>query len=168
MTVIRSFLAMLNPPFKDQVANEKGLLSPSWTSYFNILTKIVSPLGSEKSFSLKNNLAVAEDIEGLSFTSKVTSHAVVEYLIQRITDTNEVVAAGIFNAVYKPTSDDWSLVTVGTPGPSSSGITFSITNSGQVKYTSSDVTGTVSISKITWRARTLAAKSSQYSVMGGS
>lgn len=167
MTVIRSFLAMLNPPFRDRISNEMGFVSPSWTSYFNILTKIVSPLGSEKSFSLKNNLAVAEDIEGLSFTSKVTSHAVVEYLIQRVTDTNEVITAGMFHAVYKPTSNNWSIVAIGTPGPSSSGITFSITASGQVQYTSTNVTGVQSISKITWRARTLAAKSSQYSVMGG-
>ncbi len=39
-------------------------------------------------------------------------------------------------------------------------------SSGQVQYTSSNISGTASISKITWRARTLGGKNYQYSQVG--
>lgn len=165
MTFIRSFLVTLKPPFDQQVSNRDGYVSPEWTTFFGGLTNLLNPLGQEKSFQLKNNLAVAEDVEGLSFTSKTVSQAVVEFYIQRVTDTNEIITSGCFHLAYKPSANSWSLVMIGTPGPDSSGITFSVTAGGQVQYTSSNVTGVISISKITWRARTLAAKNSLYSTM---
>lgn len=167
MSFIRPFQVSLLPPFSEQVSNRDGFVSPSWTTFFGLVTNLLNPLGVEKNFQLKNNLAVAEDIVGLSFNSKVVSQAVVDYYIQRVTNSNEVITSGTFHAVFKPSANNWALVTMGTPGPNSSGITFSISTAGQVQYTSSNVIGTVSISKITWRARTLAAKNSQYSAMDG-
>ena len=167
MSFVKQFLVTLIPPLNSNIAGENGLVSPIWNTFFGQLVQLLTPLGVEKNFQLENNLAVAADIVGLSFTAKNVSHAVIDFYIQRVTDTNEVVTSGTMHAVYKPNSANWSLVTMGTPGPSTSGITFSITAAGQVQYTSSNVTGTIKISKITWRARTLAAKSALYSVMGG-
>ena len=168
MSFIRSFLLTLNPPFRESISSRDGFISPAWTSYFSILTQLVSPLGSERSFTITNNQAVAADIEGMSFSAKTVSQAVVDFYIQRVTDSNEEITSGTFHATYLPASVDWALTMMGTPGPDAIGLTFSITDSGQVQYTSTNVTGTITISKITWRARTLAAKNSQYSVMGGS
>lgn len=50
-----------------------------------------------------------------------------------------------------------------TPNP---GVFFSITNSGQVQYTSSNITGTPSISKMSFRIRVLSVKNYQYSGVG--
>lgn len=50
-----------------------------------------------------------------------------------------------------------------TPNP---GVKFSVTTAGQVQYTSTSITGTASISKISWRMRTLGGKSSTYSSAG--
>lgn len=159
-------------PFRDQVIDSAtNLLTVPWQKFFRLVQNIIEPLGYERFFDLTNNQSTAVDILGMSFNKARNSHAIVEYLIQRITSgggATEIISAGIFHAVYNPISEDWSLVTVGTPGPDSSGITFSITALGQVQYTSSNITGTALISKITFRSRTLSAKNSLYSTVGPS
>lgn len=163
-------------PLIDKISDKEGVLSLPWVEFFRMVQDFLTPLGQEKSFPLTNGKTTIvgdpdqDDIKGLSFDKQFVSQAIVEFLIQRITtDTgaNELVATGVFHAVYKPTSQTWAIVSPWTPGPSTSGITFSITSAGQVQYTSSNITGTASISRIVWRARTLAAKHSTYSKVGG-
>ena len=105
----------------------------------------------------------------MSVNSSKVSHAVVEYLIQRVTTGGgavELIQAGMFHLVYLPTSDTWNIVAIGTPGPGASGITFTVTSSGQVRYTSTNITGTESLSRIAFRIRTLSSKSQSYSKIG--
>lgn len=47
------------------------------------------------------------------------------------------------------------------------GVYLTISTAGQVKYTSTNITGVASISRIAWRARTIEAKSKLYSKMAG-
>jgi hypothetical protein len=146
-----------------------GYLTRPWELFFRTVAKSIETLGSEKYFQITNNTAVAADVDGLAFTSSTVSQAVVDFLIQRVTTgggATELITSGTFHAVYKPSSDSWSVVLMGTPGPSASGVTFSITATGQVQYTSTNITGTESISKLTYRARTLGGKSSLYSEVG--
>lgn len=110
------------------------------------------------------------DITDLKFSYRQISQAIVDFLIQRVTTSTgatELIESGMFVVSYNPTSDDWSLTMIGTPGPDDSGVDFMIDSSGQIQYRSSSITGTASISKITWRARTLSAKHSSYSSVGG-
>lgn len=82
------------------------------------------------------------------------------------TGATELIEGGCFQVAYSPTSDDWDLTFIGTPGPDDTGVDLSVDSDGQVQYVSSSITGTASISKITWRARTLSAKHSSYSSAG--
>lgn len=110
------------------------------------------------------------DITDLKFNSKKVSQAIVDFLIQRVTTSTgatELIESGVFAVSYNPTSADWSLTMIGTPGPDDSGVDISIDSNGQVQYRSSSITGTASISRYTWRARTLSAKHSTYSSVGG-
>lgn len=152
-------------PIRDQVTDESGLLSRVWENFFRSIRKNLEPLGSEKFADILNNQASAVDIEGLSFDLRTVSQVSVDYLIQRVTTgggATELIETGTFYLVYKPTSLTWVL----SNGPSASGLTFSVTANGQVRYTSSNITGTPSISKIIYRARVLAGKNSQYSEAG--
>lgn len=161
----------LEIPLRDPVTDSSGIIARTWLEFFRFVQLIVEPLGFEKNFALVNNVAVAANIDGLTFTSKTVSQAVVDFFIQRVTTgigATEILTSGTFHLVYKPTSNAWALVIMGTPGPSASGITFSVTAAGQVQYTSSNITGTASISKISWRARTMGGKSHTYSTAGGS
>lgn len=158
----------LKVPSNDLVL-EGNLISRVWRSFFDLIKRKLDPLGEEQSFQLTNNLGVAADITGLTFDKAGVSQAIIDYVIQRVTTgggATELIEAGIKYVVYKPTTAAWAIGTFGTPGPGASGVTLTITATGQVQYTSSNITGTASISRIVWRARTLAAKSSQYSQPG--
>lgn len=109
------------------------------------------------------------NIDEMKFNYKGVSQATVDFLIQRVTistGATELIESGIFVVSYNPTSADWSLTMIGTPGPDDSGIDFTIDSSGQVQYVSTSITGSASISRIVWKARSLSAKHSTYSQIG--
>lgn len=153
-------------PYKDKITdNETGLVDRSWATFFRNILTALDPLGTERYCAIVNNQTSDANIDGLSFDAEKVSQASVDYLIQRVTTgggATELIESGTFYAAYKPTSEDWVLSDV----PSTAGVTLSITADGQVQYTSSNISGTASISKITFRARSMAAKNSLYSVMG--
>ncbi len=156
-------------PFKSVALERGGLLTPVWTAFFRSLYERISPLGVERSFEIVNNQSGAADITGMRYDYRGTSQVAIDYVIQRITTGGgavEKLETGIFLLVYKPTSDSWSKVVIGTAGPDVSGVTITVTATGQVQYTSTNVAGTASISRFIWRARTLAGKHSSYSSVG--
>lgn len=156
-------------PFKTRVLLPSGFLSNVWTKFFQTLFDRINSLGVEKSFDLVNNQSGAADITGMRFDYRAVSAVYVDYLVQRVTTGGgaiEKIEAGILVLAYEPTSDSWALTTIGTPGPDDAGITFSITATGQVQYTTTNETGTASISKLYYRARTIAGKNQLYSAVG--
>lgn len=164
-----SLFTRLEVPAKDKVVESSGLVTRPWDEFFRLIRIIIDPLGREKDFPLENNISVAKDITELSFSAATVSQAVVDYVIQRVTTSTgavELIQTGSFYVVYKPVSLTWVLLSMGTPAPSNAGITLSINTKGQMKYTSSNITGTPSISRIVYRARTLGAKNYQYSKAG--
>jgi len=166
---LKSIASLFRPPYKDSLIDNSGLLTRPWELFFRFISAFLEPLGVERYFPLENNISTAKDITGLSFNSEGISQAIVEFFIQRVTTgagATELITSGVFHVVYKPTTNAWVLTVIGTPGPSVSGITFSITAAGQVQYTSTNITGTSSISKISYRTRTISGKSSTYSAVG--
>lgn len=162
--------ASFDVPYKTQIIGQSGLLTQAWEWFFRSLWERLYPLGAERSFEINNNQSSPADITGMKFDKRGISAAVVEYLIQRVTTSTgatELVEAGIFIVAYKPfAAPGWNLTMVHGDKPLDSGVTFSITDAGQVQYTSTSITGTASISRIVWRARTLTGKHSSYSNVG--
>jgi len=152
----------LNPPYENPTVEKTGFLTVAWQNFFRSLFDRLFPLGIEQTAVLLNNQATAVDMTGLQFDYRKVNQAIVEYVIQRITgptlSPTELIQTGCFAVVYKPVAGTWNIVSIGSTGPDAAGITFSITTGGQVQYTSSNMTGTANISKITYRARTLSAK----------
>lgn len=156
-------------PYRDNVVDRSGLLSTSWASFFRSLYDRVFPLGVERTSQLENNQSSAADIEGMKVNARSLSQAVVEYLVQRVTagdDAVELIESGLFILSYRPTDEDWGLSVVSEEQPDDAGIEFTVTSSGQVQYTTSDIAGDASLSRIVWRMRTMAGKSAQYSSQG--
>jgi hypothetical protein len=150
--------APLNQPYLDA----SGLVSRAWQSFIRLIMDALDYIGQEDSFDLANNQALAASIPALKFDSGITSQAVIEYLIQRCTSGADTIQSGCLHCVYKPKTNTWTILEYGNPGPSSAGITFSITASGQVQYTSTNIASTV-ISRICFRVREIKAKHSTYS-----
>lgn len=158
-----------NVPRRTNLINAAGQITDAWDWFFRSLEKMVYPLGQEQTFTLANDQSTAADIDGMVFNKIGVSVAFVEYLIQRVTTgtgATELVEAGLFIVSYNPTSEDWNLNVVSENNPDDAGVVFSINSSGQVRYTSTDVTGDNSLSRIVWRSRTLGAKAQSYSSIG--
>lgn len=156
-------------PHQDAVLDKNNFFNQAWQWFFEEIFNRVYSLGKEDTFALVNNQGTAAAIDGLKFSSRGVSQASVDFLIQRVTTSTgavELIETGMFVVSYNPISADWSLTMIGTPGPDDSGVDFSIDSTGQVKYVSSSVAGTAYLSRVIWRARTLAGKHSSYSVVG--
>ena len=81
-------------------------------------------------------------VTDMVFDKRGVSAVFVDFLIQRVTTSTgavETIEAGSFMATYNPTSDDWNLGFIGTPGPDDTGVDLSISSSGQVEYTSTSI-----------------------------
>lgn len=97
---------------------------------------------TQLSFTVANNIGSPTNITGLLFDANVTKAAIVEYAISRKTDTasSEVFEVGQQRFIY----DDVGLAWRSASGGSSfddSAVIFSITSGGQVRYTSSNISG---------------------------
>lgn len=152
-------------PYKDPIGERSGLLTRAWQVFFRNLYDAIRYIGAETSAPIENDVAVAQPIPGMRFDSAFTTYAAVDYFIQRVTDSNELVEAGTFYVVYRPDSETWDTV-FPSPDPDDSGVDISIDTNGQAEYVSTDVTGTIKLSRIVWRARTMAGKSHLYSKPG--
>lgn len=162
---MRSAPFSIEVPYSTPVVMDNGMVSRPWAKFFENIQTAMDSLGIEKQFDLVNNQASSADVEGLMVDKSVASNASVDYLIQRVTTgggATENVETGTFYLAYKPSAATWVL----SAGPSTAGVTLSVTSLGQVKYTTTNISGTASISRIVWRVRTLGAKNAQYSRMG--
>jgi hypothetical protein len=94
---------------------------------------------SETSFLLTNNQAVAANITGLAFNNAATRSftALISIYINATSSLYEQIT---IEGIQKGSSWDISVSNVGD----NSGISFSITNAGQIQYTSINYTGFVS------------------------
>lgn len=152
-------------PYQNEVIDDNGLLSNIWQKFFRLIESALDYIGQEQSFTLVNNQVAPANITGLKFDKSFTSAVFVEYIIQREHSSSHNIASGIFNLRYDLYSLNWGLTEIG-PIVSASGVSLSITSDGQVQYTSTNESGTVILSRIVFRKREIAAKSSLYSKVG--
>lgn len=156
-------------PYRDKMLEATGLLSRPWELFFRNIKDLLDPMGSEKNIDIVNNQATPLSIEGLSFSTNKANQGIVEYYIEIMTTGFlgvELIESGVFHVVRKAKSETWEIVSMPTPGPSTSGVSFSITTSGQIQYTSADSPGTPYVSRMSYRVRTLTAKNAVFTGIG--
>jgi len=95
----------------------------------------------ETSFSIANNQSSAQDITGLLFNPSTFRGAKIEYTVYRVTSTaaSAVAQIGEIKIVYNTQAGQWFLYDV--YAGQNAGVEFSITATGQIQYTSSDIAG---------------------------
>lgn len=112
----------------------------------------------ETSFAVVNNQSSAANVTGLVFDSADVHAAFIDYRIRRVTTgggATELVEAGQLTAIYRP-STGWEL-SIGPSSGDDAGLVFTITSIGQVQYTSTNITGTPSVSEMKFKARCIGA-----------
>lgn len=138
--------------------------SPSWGEDASAWAQAVtSALGNvagandilQTSATIANNISSPTNITGFSFDPLAVRGAICEYSVYRVTTgggATELVETGTIYLSYKSTASTWDIVVVGGAG---AGVTFSITNGGQVQYTSTNISGSSYSGTIKFRARSL-------------
>lgn len=102
------------------------------------------------SFTVANNISSATNVTALVFDPAVVRSAIIEYSIYRSTSSTESSECGTMYVTYKSTAASWELAQVGA---GTSGVTFTINASGQIKYTSTSLAGTSYSGLLKFRAR---------------
>ena len=105
----------------------------------DVLNSVVGPDDIlQTSFSIANLQVAATDVVGLVFNTGSVQSAVVEYSVHRTssTTTGGKTESGTMHLNYN-TVDGWLLGQGGVIGTSE--VIFTITSSGQIQYTSSDI-----------------------------
>lgn len=125
-----------------------------WASAVTVALTTTSGTGdiTQTAAVINNNQTSASNVAGLAFDTTVIRGAIINYAIYRSTNSNEVAEAGTVYASYKSTAGVWDFVVVGS---NSANTVLSITNTGQVQYTTDNMSGTSYSGKISFRAQAL-------------
>lgn len=102
-------------------------------------------------FTIVNNQSSVANVTSLSFSTTAVRSAIVSYSIYRSTSTNEASECGQIYVTYKSTAGTWEIA---QNYAGSSGVVFSITNTGQIQYTSTNLAGTGYVGKMKFKAIT--------------
>lgn len=105
--------------------------------------------------NITNNQVSSTNINGLIFDPTIVRGAVVEYSVYRVTTgtgATEQGETGTMYLTFLSTANSWDMAVLGSD---SAGIFFSITNAGQVQYTTTNFTGSAYSGVIKFRARAL-------------
>lgn len=102
------------------------------------------------SFNLANNQSSATNITGASFDISTVRGFILSYSIYRSTNSTEVSETGQIFGAYSSTAGTWEIA---QQYAGSSGITFTITNGGQIQYQSTNLSGSSYSGKIKFYAK---------------
>lgn len=119
---------------------------------------------AETTFTIANNQSSPADVTGLLFSTSTVRSAEIDIQVYRNTTSGgatELSARAKYLATYKTVAASWDLspqgvggdvdASTGMPG----GVTLTITTGGQVRYTSTNITGTAASSVMHFRATTM-------------
>lgn len=90
------------------------------------------------SFDIADDQSVAANVTGLSFDIATVRSSIVTYSIYRSTDSAELGETGFLLLTYMTDANAWTMTRYANDD---AGVVFTITDAGQVKYTSSNMSG---------------------------
>lgn len=132
------------------------VLSKNSNSDYDTIWKSLQYI-DETLFTIANNISAPADITGLLFDKTVVGSAIITYWIKRYTTgagATNLTEAGTMIATWDLATSTWKLIP-GPAGPDYAGVDFTITSAGQVKYVSSNITGTANTSKMKFKATSM-------------
>ena len=109
------------------------------------------------SFTLTNNQSSAANVTGLSFSASTVRAAEINAVCRISTNTNELTEYFKIYISYENTAGTWNISEQSFGDDC--GLTFTITNAGQIQYTSTNVAGTGYSGTLKFTAKTFAQQS---------
>lgn len=156
-------LIVNNIPFEYPVPGDEpgwGQPASDWAAEVtDVLNDLLGPNDiTQTAFTIVNNVAVMSDIVGLVFDTGQVRSALIEYSIYRVSTASPSgnAESGVLNLVYDNSAAPGSrwLIAVGFQN-GNSGVTFSVTDNGQVQYQSTNIGVPGYSGLMKFRARTL-------------
>jgi hypothetical protein len=95
------------------------------------------------------------DVPNLSFPNSNVRSAVINYAVYRTTDSDDAAESGIMNVLYNPNNSvgfKWELT---REAVGDGLITFTITDSGQIQFTTESLSGVDHYMRISYSAKAL-------------
>lgn len=138
---------------------EQGQSPPWGEDLSNILQAITTSLNSvvgpsdvlTTNFTIANNQSSVANVTGLAFDVSTVRSAIISYSLYRSSAApSEFSECGQIMITYKSVANSWELTQFLT---GSSGVVFTITNAGQVQYTSTNLSGGSYVGKMKFSAR---------------
>jgi hypothetical protein len=136
-----------NPPWGVQLQDYLEALAAAFNT-------VVGPADiSETSAPIANNQSSPANVTGLSFDPSVVRASFVDYSIYITTNTTTAKEAGTLTMLYdgtSPVNSKWSFT---RESDNDSGVVFSMLDTGQLQYTSPNISGSGFSGVMTFRAR---------------
>ncbi len=156
-------LTVNNIPFQYPIPGDTpgwGQPATGWaTEVTGVLNDLLGPNDiTQTTFNVGNNVTSFTNISGLSFNTGEVRSAIINYSVYRTSTSTPTgnAESGILNIVYDnlaASGSKWAMTGTGITG--NSGITFTITDNGQVQYKSTDIGATGYSGVMHFRASTL-------------
>jgi hypothetical protein len=154
---LSKILIINNTPYNYPTAGDEpgwGSDATGWASAVtDVLSDILGPDDIlETAFNVANNQTSFTDVTGLAFNSASVRSAEISYSIFRVSTANPSghTETGIIQLTY---DNGFSINQGNTLG--TSGVIFDVTNTGQVRYKSSDINSIGYVGTLKFRAKTL-------------
>lgn len=106
-------------------------------------------------YTLTNNVNSNLNIPNLSFSSQEVRSATIEFAVFRKTNSLKTFAKGRLNIFYDDVAADWAIQREDDVGNITNEVTFSITSSGQIQITTTNLAGSSYTGKISYSAKAL-------------
>jgi len=107
----------------------------------------------ETAATVTNNQVVAADIVGLTFDPAVVRGAFIDYVIYRSTSTTVAKEAGELILLFDAAASMGSKWQFTRESNGDAGVTLTVTDGGQIQFTSTALSGTGYTAKMIFRAR---------------
>ena len=117
-----------------------------WAEAVTTQLQLVSVTGDIGPFTLVtilNNQASPSNVTGLILNPANIRAGIVEYFVQRVTGSQELSEVGHLYLLYNDLAASWTVTNVGN-NIGVAGTNFSVTASGQVRYTTNNLAGQLS------------------------
>jgi hypothetical protein len=104
---------------------------------------VTGDIGPFTLVTILNNQASPANVTGLFLNPANIRAGIVEYFVQRVSGSAELSEVGHLYLLYNDLSASWTVANVGN-NVGVAGTTFSVANTGQVRYTTDNLVGQLS------------------------
>lgn len=134
-----------DPPWGDEVVQ----LITAMVNTLNTLSGTGDILTTN--FTVGNNVSSSTNVTGLNFDPTVVRSALISYSIYRSSNTpTELSESGMIYVTYKSTAGTWEIA---QNYAGNSGMNFTMTNGGQIQYTSTNIGSGAYVGKMKFSAK---------------